>query len=353
MNKKVLLKIYKWVILSVILQVAVLLFFNNFYLSRRSTARATPVENGDQPSLFKKKLLYSTQIPEGAKDPQVSFDDTLVCYLLDGKLQIYDIQGNKSVKSIAPPKKDIITDFNWLADRRMVIYSLRAPDDETGAVQVVTYNVDTGSQHDYPRINQLPKASVITQIELSHLTNTIYVMVKTSATEGRIYRYNVMSQLYFITSTSADTIIKEKHYKDQLVYQGKDGKLNLFTWSEPKGSTAVLQVGGQPVLLGFAGADDEIYVGELNSNNLVQKIYHGKTTDAPDSDWKSITVKNPVGVENLILTVEGNIYGKVNNKKAIVDISGNKEIPYEGTLIEVRGNRIISLDGNILKISEK
>jgi hypothetical protein len=343
------LRLYKWVILSVIFQVIILMFFNNVYLNNRGEATMTLLPTDDQQS--SKKQVITVSIPKDATDIKVSYDSGYVGYMLDKKLEVYDIKAKKVAKSISL-KSDIITNFHWLSDRNTLVYATRTPDEVPGAVQVITYSMDTDVQHDYPKISGLPRKSEIVSIDLSHLTNTIYTLVKTSATEAKIYRYNVMSQLYHISNTSAETIIKNMQYTDKLVYQdGRNNKVNIFTWNEPRGSTANLSLKNKAVLLKVAGSDDEMFFGELNSDNKVSKVIYGKEKESPDN-WKSLALKTPALPENIVVTSVGDILELDENKKIVYNLSKNKNTSYKGKLIEVTDGQIVSMDNNELKIIE-
>lgn len=343
------LRIYKWIILSTVLQVIMLLFFNNIYLNSRGEATMIPIPSDNQKT---SKQVINVSIPENATDIKVSFDSGYVGYMMDENLEIYDIKAKKVAKSISL-KKDIITNYHWLTDRSTLVYATRTPDEGPGSVQIITYSMDTEVQHDYPKITGLPRKSEIVSVELSHLTNTIYTLVKTSETEAKIYRYNVMSQLFHISNTSADTIIKNMYYRDKLVYQdNKSNKVGIFTWTDPKGTTEALTIKNKAVLLGVAGSEDEIYFGELNGDKKISKIVYGKEGEDPDNLWKNVTLKAPVLPENLILSSGGDIYELVESKKMVYNISKNIELTYKGKLIEVTDKQIVSLDNKELKITE-
>lgn len=344
------LRIYKWIILSVIFQVLILLFFNNVYLGKRGEATMTLLPTDDQNSSAKTKVITAT-IPEKATNINVSYDSGYVGYMMNNNLEIYDIKEKKVLKSLSH-KKDIITNFHWLSDRNTLIYATRASDDAPGAVQVITYNVDTEVSHEYPKITGLPKKSEIVSVELSHLTNSIYTLVKTSDADAKIYRYNVMSQLYHITNTSENTIIKNMQYMDKLVYQdNKINKVSVFTWNEPRGSTAALNLKNKSVLLGIAGTDDEIYFGELNSDGKISKIIYGNDKESTDK-WKDLAVKNPVLPKDISVSSMGFVYEVDESKKTVYNLNKNKNYTYKGTLVEVTDNQIVSLDNSELRIIE-
>lgn len=351
MITKAAIRIYKWIILSVMFQVLVLVFFNNIYLAGRGEATATLSEDKDQDKQNYKKQAITVSIPDSAINPRVSFDNTYVSYVLDGKLEIYDIKNKKIVKSISH-KKDIITYYRWLSDRNMIIYSVRTPNDEPGAVQIITYSVDTEVQHDYPRITGLPRKSEVVSIELSHLTNSVYTKVKTNENDAKIYRYNVMSQLFHVTNTSSETVTKEMHYKDKLVYQDDKYKINVFTWSEPRGATVTMPFKNKMALIGIVGSDDEIYLGEMDSDNKVHRVIYGRSNVDPEKEWKQLSLKTPTSPENLVVAPNGSVFELIDSKKVIYNISENTELSYSGKFVEVSDKHIVTLDGKELKIAE-
>lgn len=342
---KTIMRVYRWIIISVFFQVLVLLFFNNVYLTGRGNVIATLLD-GEQGLKPVKDVTY--KLPKNAASVKVSFDNSYISYIMDNKLEIVDLKSKKNIKTVNA-EKDILTYYNWLPDRNMVIYSLRAPDNDAGRVQVITYNVDSDSEHAYPKITGVPKKSEIADIELSPLTNVIYAKVKVSEGQAKIYRYDIMSYLTYIMPVNMKTIVKEMMYKDRLVYQDEKGK--VYLWDKQKGTKTPIAFENNVVLLNIAGSDDEVYMGISDKDGKIIEILYGRVDQNPKKQWKRLPMDTPVQPENIIVTNEGTVFYVLDDEKKAYNLIRNSEISYKGTLLDITDDRIITLNNGTLKIS--
>lgn len=336
-------KIFNWILLSVFFQVAVLAYFNFFYLNKRGDAVATLISNvgGEKP-----KKTQTIDVPQDAKDIKVSYDSSYIAYMQGGKLEILDIKDKKTVKSISY-KSDQISYYRWLPDRNMVIYGVKAPDSEAGRVQVLTYNVDSDVEHAYPKITDVPKKSSIDEIELSPLTNVVYAKISTGNGNAKIYRYNVMSELSFVMNIADKSTFKGFMYDNKLAY--RDEKNRLFIWDGLKSSSKQLQFTGELDLLGLSGLNDDIYVSELDKDKKVKEILYG-TYDKQISGWDKIELTTPSDPDNLFLSSEGDVYQLDAQKKTVYNLKTQDKLNYSGNYIEIFSNHIVTRDGNKVKI---
>lgn len=336
-------KIFNWILLSVFFQVAVLSYFNFFYLNKRGEAVATLINNidGEKP-----KKVQTMDVPQDAKDIKVSYDSTYIAYMQGGKLEIIDIKDKKTIKSISY-KSDIISCYRWLPDRNMVIYGIKAPDSEAGRVQVLTYNVESDVEHAYPNITSIPKKSSIDEIELSPLTNVVYAKISTGSGSAKIYRYNVMSELSFVMNIADKSIFKGFMYDNKLAY--RDEKNRLYIWDGLKSSSKQLQYNSELDLLGLSGLNDDIYVSVLDKDKKVKEILYG-TYDKQISSWGKIELTAPAESDNLFLSSEGDVYELDEQKKTVYNLKTQDKLTYSGSFIEIFSSHIVTRDGNKVKI---
>jgi len=337
-------KILNWILLSIICQVALLSYFNFYYLNRHGEATTTLIPAGQD----KPKKVQTTDVPENATNIKVSYDNTFIAYMLDGNIEIRNVTDKKTVKTISA-KSDKISYFRWLPDRNMVIYGVNAPDSENGRAQVITYNVDSDVEHAYPKITGIPRKSTIQQIELSPLTNVVYAKVVTGNGTAKIYRYNVMSELSFVMNITDKTSIKGFMYDNKLAY--RDDKNKLYIWDGLKSSSKQLAYNEKLDILGISGIDDEIYVSVLNTDGKVSDILRG-TYDKPLSSWEKIDVKANVSPDNLYISPEGAIYELDKDKSTVYNLQTNDKVSFTGSFIEIFDNHIVTRDGNKVKIEE-
>ena len=346
---KVLVRVYKWIVISIVIQFIILIFINNVYLGRSKEIKATSFETAGGISGATEKLLESKgmKIPAGAKQIRVSFNGIYLGYVLDGKLQIIDIESNKIKKDISSGN-DTLTYYRWLPDRNMIIYSLKSPDSEAGRVNIMTCDADSGAEHSYPKITGMPKGSEVTDIELSPLTNVTYVKVKVSDSQAKIYKYNIMDNLSYIMNINADTVIKQAGYSDMLLYQ--DSKNKLFVRDGKQDSSWAFPFKTKMALLGI-DSEDKVYAGELDKENMVYKIHYGKLAVEPDKSWSEISLKDPVPPESIVVGSDGSVYEVNESSKLIYDVHNDTNITYPGKFVELIDGYIITMDSNVLKFT--
>ncbi|MCR4434703.1 MAG: hypothetical protein QHH06_03775 [Clostridiales bacterium] len=340
---KAAVRVYKWIIISVFLQVAVLCFINFVYLSHDETIKATSYEISDKP-----KKDVSMKLPEDASEAKVSFDGSYVGYMRDRKLEIVDLQTQK-VKKTINESMDNLTYYRWLPDSNMVIYSISSQDNKPGNVQIYTYDVDTDVERNYPKISNLPKESRVEDIELSPQTNVIYAKIRTGPSQTQIYKFNIMNNLSYIMTATADIEIKETSFSDKLVYQ--DSKGRLFVRNGLQNATSQLQFKNRMALLEI-DAEDKIYVGELDEQDRVVKIYYGKLSSTQsEKTWTEVSLQTPVESRNIFITRSGNIYEIVDSEKTAYKIGGSGKITYKGDVVEILDDYIVTKDGQEIKLT--
>lgn len=368
--KKVALRIYKWILFSIILQVTIYLFINNIYLSNRShiadsvkfvPAAASPTEIPKKEEPEKGVLL-----PPNVKNIAISYDQTLAAYVVDNKLEIFDLINKKVRKTLSPQfsntenenvKNKIegeITAFKWLSDKNTLIYALSVKSDAPARVQITTYDADSDKSYTGVTMtnNYLPDGSAITDLIISPLNMIIYAKTRIYETQARFYRINIMNEIYASFTTSIDASAKIGRYGEVLLYQDKDFKLyrKMGMYNAPM----QLQFTSKMALLDLIAKESEgkdyVYAGELNEEGKVQKIYSGKA-EAPASEWTAMNLKEPLNPENILIGKTGSVFFMKENENAIYNLQTNVKTTFAGKFIGITGNSIAHLDHDLLKFT--
>ncbi len=333
--------VYCWILISVLLQAAVLSYVNFVYLPGRGSVRATMYEE-EVPKVKDRSL----KLPEDAKDVTVSFDGLYVAYRQDDSLVIANIDSRKTVKSLKPSGGRFAY-FRWLPDREMLIYSISEPEGKKGRVRISTYDIGPELERSYPDIKGLPEGSEIIDIELSPLTNIVYPMIKTGKTKAKIYKFDIMDNLTFIMNTDVSTIIKETMYTDSLIYQTSDGGIRIRNGKS--GKTSRLPVKEAKLLLA-ADDFDFIYAGAADENGRIMAIHYGKAGQKAE-EWKTARPDTPVLAENVFITAEGAIYTADVQEKEVRAVGGTNATKYQGELLAVLDGYVVSKDGSRLVLN--
>jgi hypothetical protein len=331
--------IYRWIIISVLLQVFVLSYLNFVYLPNRGGIKATMYEFGDDSVEDR-----SVKLPSGAKNIKVSYNGLFVAYTNGKNLEIMDIEKRRSIKTLEPSGGEYAY-FRWLPDRDMLIYSLKNSVKGKGQVTISTYEIDTALDRSYPEIKGLPDGSTISDIELSPLTNVVYVLIKTGDTRTKLYKYNIMDDLSFVMNGGADFLMKEAAYTDTLFYQDGENKNVMYRNGKSGKSSTVSSV--KNIRLLAVDSEDRAYIGRLDGDGRVTGIFFGKQ-EQKSKEWESLEIKNPVPPGDVFVTPDGSIYTVDRAAAKIYRPDGGAAGSFNGELLEVLDDYMVSLtDGRL------
>lgn len=334
-------RIYKWIIVSVLLQAFVLSYLNFVYLPNRGNIKSTMYEFGDDNIKDR-----SVGLPSGARDIKVSYNGLFAAYIDGGNLKIVDIEKRKNIKTLEPSDGEF-TFFRWLPDRDMLIYSSGTSSKSQSQVSISTYETGTALDRSYPKIKGLPVGSATSDIELSPLTNVVYVLIRTGESHTRLYKYNIMDNLSFIMKAGAGFQIKETAYNDILFYQDGEGKVKKRDGKSGKSST-VSQDSNARLLA--VDSDDRAYTGSLNGEGKITDIIFGKS-DQDSKEWDKLELKIPALPEDVFITPDGSVYTANRADAKIVKPDGSTAGSFKGELLEVLDDYTVSLNGSKLELN--
>ncbi len=336
-------RIYKWILISVILQTVILSYINFYYLPNRGNFKTTMFETAS--TAVKNR---SFKLPQGAENVKVSFDGLYAAYSLDKDLEIVDLDKKEVIKRLDPSGGEF-SYFRWLPDREMLIYGIKEPEGKSSVVRISTYDILPEYNRSYPDIKNLPEKSQVIGIELSPLTNIVYPMIKTSNTRARIYRFDIMDNLTLIFKTDLTTIIKETMYADNLIYQ-LEGK-GIIVRSGKSEKALPITFEGTGLLLAVDD-NDFIYAGDRDDTGKIVSIYYGMAGQKKD-EWNLAKPVMPVARGDVFITAGGVVYtaDRINKQVERLNAQGDfttAQTGYEGELLTVLDNYVVSIDGSKL-----
>jgi len=331
--------LYRWILISVILQTAVLAYANFVYIPGRGSFRATIFEMN---AMAVKNRKY--KLPEGASEVKVSFDGLYAAYRLGDILEIVDMDSKKTTKRLKP-SGGTLSYYRWLPDRDMLIYSIKEPEGKSGRVRISTFDIGPELDRSYPDIKNLPEGSAVIDIELSPLTNIVYPMIQSSESRVRIYKFDIMDNLNLIMKADLGMIIGETMYSDHLIYQPVGAKIKIRNGRNAKTSTLAFK---KADLLLSVDDFDFIYAASTDEAGKLTEIHNGKIDNKAD-EWKTITLENPTAKEDVFITPGGRVYLADRQTKTITDLKSNLSVSYQGQLLTVIESYVVSInDGDLL-----
>lgn len=331
-------------LISVLFQTLLLVFINCIYLpGRKNNVQIVKLYEIDQ-----NNKISEAMIPEGSEQIKISYDGSFAAYMHGGQIVAAKLSDG-AMMNIAPAEGFRLGFYRWLPDRNIIIYSMSSNAGREPRIRIETYDANSGVKRAYPDIAGIPVNSEIIGIELSTITNVVYLKVQTGANKVQVYKFNILDELSYVMAISSNVVVREANLIDMLVCQDEMGK--IFVRSGENHEETYLDFNNRMALLGLDG-EDNVYTGELTEQNTVSKVYYGKLNKIADPKWKHILLKSPVLPEQIIVTHESSVYVLDGNARTLTDICSGSRFSYNGVFIGVAGNNIFSLDdNNIIRVT--
>lgn len=331
-------KLLIWTVVSLGFQILLLVFLDEFYLSRRSSN----VEIVKYAEIGASKTSGQVSIPEGAIQVGISYDASYVSYMFDEKLYIIDTGSGDTAAEWGGGFPANF--YKWLPDRNMLIFSNEETKNNMGTISIRTYDADAGLVRSYPEITALPAGSHVEDIQLSTLTNLVYVKIVTGTNSAEIYRFNIMEEQDHVMTVDSDVEILLLHISDVLLYQQDGAGIKLRY--DSSGEEKELDARGS-LLLG-SDTEDVVYLGERDEKGNVTGIKYGTLNQIHEQKHFYVELRKSYPVEQVVVTYNGGIYIIEKEKKTVLDIKHKTEIKYKGEYAGIFSNYLLTTDGSIL-----
>lgn len=332
--------ILKWALISLILQLCILYYINNYFLTGLTTIRTEKVfaEN-------KMSRKIEITVPSDAKEIKSSYDGKYISYLEGNGLFITDTATSKVVKKIKIDGKNIDY-YTWLTDRNRILYLNKTGYGKEKQINLEAYDADNKLNNTVNKTIYAPDKSVVSDLTLSPLTNMIYINVN-SIDQSKLYQINIMGEIKRIY-LPVKKIVKmyETQRNDNLIYESpnniihiiKDGKKDHYL-STKKYS-----------LIGIDKSDN-VYIGSLNNYNMIDKIYYG-SVEKPLKKWNEINLKEMINPKDIVMLPKNDRLNKIVNNSDLEDVVNGTIIKGYGQIIDINKNYIVyrNQDKIILKL---
>lgn len=339
---KVMKHLGTWMIISLVLQFSVLYYIDRYYLQTETSFKINKVI-----TKAPEKQAISINIPDDAININASYDGRFVSYCENGTLKTVDTS-NGQLKEVLPAKGDTISFYNWVSDRHRLIIAEK-PNDGGGEIQLKSYDAAKDIKNNINDVTWSNSSSKVSDIQISPVTNLIYVKVSRNSYKSEIYLNNAMDDVSSVDTTSSKIgNIKIVPNKAELVYE--DLSSHRIVSTDDNVSMDFSNV-ASPVLLGVDD-NNNVYVGN-EINGLITNILYGNTA-IPVAQWQTINVVNQFNPKDLFITENGNIYVNDNLKGIVTSIKTNKTTDYKGSLIKMTEKEIVSQNnGKLVNTSYK
>ncbi|MBZ9637627.1 hypothetical protein [Clostridium sp. FP1] len=333
--KKVYKNIIICIMISLIIQFGGLFYLNNYFLTSDTNVKSQKV--GDS-STSNKASVSKANVPSNATTINVSYDASYISYYLNDELYVVNTITGKSV-NVSSSNGVKISFYKWLPDRnRMLIVET-----ENRNLSLSYYDV-TGSQRSkITDILMVSSASKVKDIEAAPLTNVIYIKVRNSYKNNSIYWVNIMkSRKKIITKSKYIGNIEVIPHEDKMLYEDLNNSVVYATGDDH----ALSFIGSTKSCLLGIDNNDKVYIGGMDSNNSINKIYIGTL----NGNWQSLPLNIPVSKDHLFITASGKVYINDNIKSNVTELQTRKETTYKGKLLQLYNDGIASLsDRDLVK----
>jgi len=340
-------KLIVWCAVGLILENAIFIYINTFYLNHNLTIKAVKVE--------KKQVGpdKNVQIPSDSTNVQASFDGRFISYYEGDSFKV----GNRvsgSVNEIIPAKNMSVCYSKWMPEDNLMLLAEK-PKDSAKSHYLTLYSYDAKKNTkrellDFNmktvKIDISSKKENIEDIVFSTSTHVIYIKLSKVGGRSGIYTLNVMNQLEKVNANCSfigkiATLAGNTNfiYEDKVYNKIKnlDGN-SLKELSKNKNFTLLA-----------SDKNDKLYIGEFE-NNLINKIFFGDI-NTPMDKWQIVNLPSPIASKNIIITRDGRIFTHNPIEGSICNMESNVITKYEGKFIDLCTCGIISVLNNKTKVT--
>jgi hypothetical protein len=340
-----------WMLLSLVLQSAGLLYLDKFYFVTETNFKTKKIET---PTAKPQKEEVQIKVPNSAKHVSISYDGKFIAYYEDDTLEVVNtLTGTKNQVSFDKDEK--VSYYKWLPDINTMIIAEKKTTAKGDTLTFSNYDVQKNKKKDISVDSKgktnfitLPdKQSEVEDIELSPLTNMIYIKINHNGNKNSVYSMNVMSRIEKLKLNSylTGSILTFPHEARMAYEDVSNSKIYATGISKPISIKEIKK----PILIA-SDEEDRLYIGNQEGDK-VSKIFYGLVKD-PTEKWKSIELNTPVDKKDIFISSEGNIYVNNNLKGTVTNLTTVKETSYKGKFLQMYNGGIAAIsDGKLIKIN--
>ena len=321
--------------ISLTIQISGLFYLNNNILTSNGTVKSQKIAVS---SISNKASVSKANVPNNATTIHASYDASYISYCLNDELYVVNAITGKSV-NVSSSNGVKISFYKWLPDRNRMLIA----ETENRNLSLSYYDVTQSQKIKVSDILMISSTSKVKDIEVAPLTNVIYIKVKNGYKYYSIYWVNIMkSRKKIVTNSKYIGNIQVVPHEDRILYEDLTNNKVYATGL----NHALSFIGSTKSCLLAIDNNDQIYIGNVDNNNNIDKIYFGTL----NGSWKSLPLNSPVSKSRLFVTTRGKVYINDKIKGTVTELQTKKETTYKGTFLQLYSDGIASLsDGNLVK----
>jgi len=354
---KAIKRIIIWILISIIGQVAVLFYVNNYLFASEDVSGSIvskKVENVKE----REKKNVDIIIPKEAKNVALSFDGSYVAYYKDDVFNVVDVYTGDE-KRVDLEDKLKVSFFKWAPDRNIIMISAKKEYNSNAKFLFYSYDaerdmsakLETKEEDETAFVTS--KTSEVEDIQLSPFTNMTYIKTALNGGRSSIHSINIMkrinkvdTQVYFIgdirITPNDDRIAYEANTKNKVYITGKTKPISV----EGVDKLALIDVDD----------NDNIYVGEVEEtqgSTKIKNIFYGTIND-DSSQWKTLSLTEPVNKKDIFISRNGSVYINDDLKGIVTELKSGKQTKYKGIFLQMYNGGVSSIsDEKLLQTALK
>lgn len=351
---KAIKRIIIWIVISLSMQIAVLYYLDNYLFASEGTSNnivSTKIDDNGK----KKNKDIDILIPEDAEGVSFSYDGTYLSYYEDDTLKVIDTYTGEE-NSIEVEDELKVSFYRWAPDRNIMLISAKKQYENSSKFLFYSYDAERNLNEKLETKEQddtslkTDKNAEVEEIQLSPLTNMIYIKTDLKGGRSSIHNINIMKRINEV-DTEADFIgdIRILTNDDRIAYESiSENKVYVTGEDEPIYIDDV-----DKMCLIDVDENDNIYIGELDEDSTagsykVKNIYYG-TIDEDTSEWNKVSVPEGTDKKNIHISRDGKIYLNDNLRGIVKELISQKEVKYVGSFLQIYESGIASVsDGKLI-----
>lgn len=340
---KILRLVFIWAVFSLIMQFGGLFVLDKYYFTNNSnvTSKKVAIE------VPKKKTEKPVDVPKEAENIRISYNGKYIAYFENDDLKVMNTTTGE-VETVETTGDSQVSYFIWLNDRNRIVMTEKEKSKKGQILSLSSYDVDKSEKIKMVDLCEVDSNSTVEEIKSSTKTGVNYIKISHSTNRSSIYRVDINHKVTKV-ATQVNNLgnIFVVPRLDRLVY---DDMLNRGIYATQPNKKLNFKQGSKTALLGIDG-ESVVYVGEVNQENKISKIYYG-TLDESQSLWKEVALSSAVDSKDVYINFKGQLLINDNLQGKIKNITLNKEYKYEGNFIGIYNDGVATVVNNKLYKTE-
>ena len=223
--------------------------------------------------------------------------------------------------------------YKWLPDRNRILIIKKENGKDVNSFILCYYDVASKEIKDIKKISDEHVDADVKDIQLSTLTNIVYIKLGFAGDRSSLYRVDISQTVtkLDINHFFIGNIFLLPHM-DRLIYEDSAfNKVYIKSLIEKKEREIKIEEINEGMSLIGVDDEDKVYIGEIQHNKIT-KIFFGMANKDP-IQWEEVKLEAPIKKENIFISNKGKIYLRDPLSKTVNELLSGDKINYTGEFI--------------------